>query len=244
MALITVKHRFDLGRTFVLAPERYDPRRQCLNGSATGKTVPLGTIASTVRQTINPQNGLADQCHYMVLDTSDVREGVVIGKKEPVTLSQVGSAKKIFERQDVLISRLRPYLRQVAFVDDEVVGKEVDVIFACSTEFFVLRSKNTDSIAFLIPFLLSSPVQNVLAASQEGGHHPRFDEEALLTLPIPETLLANRADCSAEVIRALALYRESERILAHQVRVAEGAIAPKQLLGPTKRGSGRSKIAT
>ena len=240
MALITVRHRFDLGRIFVLAPERYDPRRESLKtGSATEKTVPLGTIASTVRQTINPQTRSADGCQYVILDTSDVREGIVIGKKKPVPLSEVGSAKKKFQRSDVLISRLRPYLRQVAFVDDEVIGKEIEVDFACSTEFFVLRPNTSESIAFLVPFLLSSPVQNVLAASQEGGHHPRFDEEALLTLPVPEALLAKRADCSAEVIRAVAFYRLSERILTHFVEGAESAIAQKQPANRTKRTSQR-----
>lgn len=146
--------------------------------------------------------------------------------KEP--LSQAGSAKKLFQRQDVLISRLRPYLRQVAFADDDLTEKGSYVTLACSTEFFVLRSNSTESIAFLVLFLLSSPVQKVLAASQEGGHHPRFDEEVLLTLPIPQALLAERANYSSEVIRAIDLYRQSERILAHKIKVSEMAIVPKQ----------------
>lgn len=238
MALITVRHRLNLGSTFVLAPERYDPRREGLKtGASTEKTVPLGTIASTVRKTINPQARPADGFPYVILDTSDVREGVVIGSKKPVPLSEVGSAKKQFQRNDVLISRLRPYLRQVAFVDDDVIGKDIEVNFACSTEFFVLRSNTSESIAFLVPFLLSSPVQSVLAASQEGGHHPRFDEEALLTLPVPETLLVKRDDCSVEIIRAVAFYRQSEGILNQFVELAESAFAPKQPTICTKRYS-------
>ena len=227
MALITVKQRFDLGPTFVLAPERYDPRRDSLKTeSGAEKTIALGSIASTVRQTVNPLKRSADERWYVVLDTSDVREGVVIGKKTPVPVSELGSAKKVVRRDDVLISRLRPYLRQVGFVDDDVFNPESGAELACSTEFFVLRSNTHASIAFLVPFLLSGPVQKVLSASQEGGHHPRFDEEALLTLPVPERLCAARDGCSAEVIRAVASYRLAESTLTQLVVTAENAIAP------------------
>jgi hypothetical protein len=61
----------------------------------------------------------------------------------------------------------------------------------------------------------------VLAASQEGGHHPRFDEETLLSLPIPEGLMRTREKVSKEVERAVALYRESERTLAKLVESSE-----------------------
>lgn len=48
---------------------------------------------------------------------------------------------------DVIISRLRPYLRQVAYVDED--RKE---ILGASTEFFVIRARNNESIAYLVPF--------------------------------------------------------------------------------------------
>jgi hypothetical protein len=228
MALITIKQRFELGPMLVLAPERYDPRRDSLkNGSGT-KTVALGSIASAVRQTINPLRRDTSENRYVVLDTSDVREGVVIGKKPPVPISELGSAKKRLQCNDVLISRLRPYLRQVAFVDDELLV-EHDADLVCSTEFFVLRSKTQDSIAFLVPFLLSSPVQKVLAASQEGGHHPRFDEDVLLTLPVPDGLCKARDDSSSEVIQSVRAYRKSERTLRQLIQVAEKIMETKRV---------------
>ena len=66
---------------------------------------------------------------------------------------------------DVIISRLRPYLRQVAFVDSDIRGYELSATILCSTEFFVLRAIEQESIAFLVPFLLSQSTQQVLAAS-------------------------------------------------------------------------------
>jgi hypothetical protein len=156
-----------------------------------------------------------------------VREGIVIGKKKPVSSDELGSAKKGFQHNDVLISRLRPYLRQVAFVDNDIPDAAPETELVCSTEFFVLRSESGDSIAFLVPFLLSTPVQKVLSASQEGGHHPRFDEETLLSLPIPERLILAREISSAEVVRGIALYRETENTMSKLIAAAEGAVTPQ-----------------
>jgi hypothetical protein len=227
MALLTVKRRVELGRKCVLAPERYDPRRDSLRASPlTDLTVPLASIVRSVRQTISPVRGKAEERQYIVLDTSDVREGFIIGRKRPVRLAEFGSAKKLLKENDVLISRLRPYLRQVALVDVGFCNLDADL--ACSTEFFVLRSLDEESIGFLVPYLLSAPVQSVLAASQEGGHHPRFDEDSLMTLPVPRALLARRSKASAAIVRSAALYRQSERTLQELIGGAEAAMVAQR----------------
>ena len=81
------------------------------------------------------------------------------------------------------------------------VGGSVDLV--CSSEFYVLDSNDDMSIAFLVPFLLSERVQTVLAASQEGGHHPRFNEQTLKSLPVPTLLLERRKEMSARVEAAI-----------------------------------------
>lgn len=223
MALVTSKKRIELGPMCVLAPERYDPRRETLELNARREeSVPLVAIVRTVRATITPAGNKATEREYLVFDTSDVREGLIIGRKPPVQCEKIGSTKKIFQTGDVLISRLRPYLRQVAFVDQKV-SRGHDVELACSTEFFILRSMDEQSIGFLVPYLLSTPVQTVLAASQEGGHHPRFGEDALLMLPVPKNLLEARDATSAIVERSAELYRQSVDSMLELVAVAEKA---------------------
>ena len=91
----------------------------------------------------------------------------------------------------------------------------------CSTEFYVLRSRGPESIAFLVAFLLSPPVQERLAAAQEGGHHPRFRQDALEALVVPDAVLAARAALSAEVERAVAQARAARQSLAAAVAWAE-----------------------
>ena len=219
MALISIKRRGDLGEDLALAPERYDPRRELQPRAR--RTTLLRQVAALVRRTVQPSDDLG-RC--LVLDTSDAREGVISFRKGAVDGAAIGSAKKVVEPHQVIISRLRPYVRQVALVDpwmDRPAGTRL----LCSTEFFVLGRVDDRSIAFLVPFLLTEQVQKVLAASQEGGHHPRFDAAVLLDLPIPEALLRRRDEDSASVEECVRLFRQSQarlNQLSHAAGLALG----------------------
>lgn len=221
MALTAVRRASDLELLCVLAPERYDPRRE-LSASPNARCTPLRTLVLVDRKVIHPQAGADARC--VVLDTSDAREGVIVGRRSPQRVCELGSAKKRLAPKDVIISRLRPYLRQVALVDERVPNWNDETLLLCSTEFFVLRSVDANSVAFLVPFLLSESVQEVLAASQEGGHHPRFNEEALLNLPVPVGMVTERNAISEEVERSVAIYRDFEARTASLVAQAEAFV--------------------
>lgn len=218
--LCSVKGVRDLERPLVLSPERYDPRRATLSTDKEAKK--LGQIAELLQVTVNPKGpDQASDC--LVIDTSDAKEGVVVCRKRSLPLKEVGSTKKLVKKGCVIISRLRPYLRQVALVDNEIPGWNKDIQMLCSTEFFVLQSVDSQPISFLVPFLLSQPVQSVLAASQEGGHHPRFDRSTLLDLPVPVAFLERRKVDSASVEDAVATFRKYERRADRLVQNATGA---------------------
>jgi hypothetical protein len=204
VAIIAIRKQSELAWPVVLAPERYDPRRDELSKRQDG--TPIGDIASIFRRVVSPKSDVGSRC--MVLDTSDAREGVVLAAKPTCALSAVGSAKKLAAPGDVVISRLRPYLRQVAWLDESLID-EADTVLLLSTEFFVLRSRDGQPIGFLVPFLLSGAVQRVLAAAQEGGHHPRFSEAALLNLAVPRQLIEHRTHLSERVEDAVRLHRSS-----------------------------------
>jgi hypothetical protein len=141
--------------------------------------------------------------------------------KAAVAAAELGSAKKLLRPGDVIVSRLRPYLRQVALVDAELAGPGVGL--ACSTEFFVLRpAGGGESIAFLVAFLLGDGAQSALAACVEGGHHPRFGQAALEQLVVPADVLARRDELSARVEAAVAAARRGERELAAAIALAGG----------------------
>ena len=216
----SAKRAADLGPDLVLAPERFDPRRSPI--VRTSGTRRLGDMVESVRLTVNPRSRV-DNARFLVLDTSDAREGIVMCRRKAVTIDGVGSTKKCVTDGCILVSRLRPYLRQVAFVDREIPGWSNGVQVLCSTEFFVLRSGDSEPIGFLVPFLLSGPVQRVLGAAQEGGHHPRFDQKTLLDLPVPNVWISDREKHSARVQEAVSRFRQYEQITGELVEYAGNA---------------------
>lgn len=136
----------------------------------------------------------------LILDTGNSDRGLFILPSVDGSRPERTSNKKIVPEGSVLISRLRPYLQQVVYVPFgicELLG--VDAIL-CSTEYYVLTSKNTDvSIAYLAPWLLSKKVQNIFNQATTGGHHPRFNEELLLRLSIPESFHNSAVSVSRRV---------------------------------------------
>jgi hypothetical protein len=218
MAVAAVRAVGELDAGCVLAPERYDPRR----GGDGRPGVALGSLVEVVRETVTPAR--APLARYVVLDTGDAREGVVTAKAA-VAAGEMGSVKKLLRPGDVIVSRLRPYLRQVALVDAELMpGGGVGVV--CSTEFHVLRPPaGGGSIAFLVALLLGDGAQAALAASVEGGHHPRFGQAALEALAVPDEVLTARAELCTRVESAVAAARRGERELAAAIALAAGGEA-------------------
>jgi hypothetical protein len=197
----------ELGDDLCLAPERFDPQRTVAIGATrTGSAAPrrLADLAEVVTDNVTAAS-FAATARVLVLDTTHAWDGFVLVRHAPVAATAIGSAKRALAPGDVIISRLRPYLRQVAFVDDGLFDPRsggVDAVVA-STEFYVLRGKGALDAACLVPYLLSAPVQAALAAGQEGGHHPRFERAQLEDLPIP-AFLPRRARAIAAEVRTLA----------------------------------------
>ena len=203
----------ELDAELALAPERYDPRRMLSNDG-----VPLGQLVTSVREVVNPAKH--DEVDVLVLDTGDADRGLIIPHNAVVTVSRIRSLKKVVQAGDVVISRLRSYLRQVALIDEFLV--EQAPLILCSTEFFVLRSRDGGDVSFLVPWLLSDQVQRALSAGQEGGHHPRFGEDQLLNLRVPEIVLDQRTALGDTVrVRTRGALEASREILELADRLSD-----------------------
>lgn len=185
----------DLDTPLILSPERYS-----VDESRFGDGVALQDLVKISRTTVTPKKALGQS--FIVADTSHAEHGVL--KLSSSDIQEVKSSKKLLDTGDVIISRLRPYLRQVALVDESLFSGETNV--ACSTEFYVLRSIDGRSVAFLTPWLLGSNVQQILQDSVEGAHHPRFSEETLLRLRVPQPLVDSRDSVSHEVEEISKMY--------------------------------------
>lgn len=202
----------DLGESLVLLPERFDPRRRV----EAGRSRRLDELVDIIADHVSARAFAAD-ARVLVLDTSHAFEGLVLLRHGPVTPRELGSAKRRLRPGDVIVSRLRPYLRQVAFVDEALFRAAPGGNEVCgSSEFFALRRRGEAAfpVAALVPFLLSEPVQSALAAGQEGGHHPRFGRDLLASLRVPEALITQAAETAARV---------EERAAAVRRALAEGS---------------------
>lgn len=178
----------DLGDDLVLAPERH-----LVASSSTTDGIRLADLVDERNERFDPSRLDGET---IVIDTTHARDGVL----DLVSASRTNDAPKSQKKRalagDLIVSRLRPYLRQVALV----TAPEV----AVSTEFYVLRPKSSDEdLAWLLPFLLAPRVQELLAAAQEGGHHPRVPRASLFALRVPASLVAARSKTSRAVRDAL-----------------------------------------
>lgn len=206
MAICILKSNKQLGINFILTPERYNPRRRMSIDSE--DAILMAEIVELVNDVITTKQGQGKS--IIQINTSDAMGGYLNINSE--VSDSINSNKKILKKGDVIISRLRPYLRQVAFVDEER-----EEILGASTEFFVIRARNDESIAYLVPFLLSQPAQLVFENSVEGSQHPRFKEEDVLNLKIPKSIYDDRANISRRVIEAIESYRLYERLISNEI---------------------------
>jgi hypothetical protein len=188
----------ELGDDLVLAPERH------MTLSLAGEGVPLSDLVVERRERADDLS--------LVLDTTHARDGILDVRGAARDAAVVRSAKKLAHAGDVIVSRLRPYLRQIALVHPSALEGRASI--AVSTEFYVLapKSKREDP-AFLVAYFLSSRAQEALAAAQEGGHHPRVPRSSLFALRVPHDRVRNRAKTSREVKSRLAsLYEAQSRV--------------------------------
>ena len=203
-----------------LAAEHYHPDKLVIERlNALGGT-PIGRIASPVREIVTPSPDIpvfdlaAAQVHVLQRENAQTEERV--------------SAKKKAKGRDVIVSRLRSYLRQVA-----VIPVGIDLVLL-STEFVVLRPKSQDDVGFLVPYILSEPIQSILAWSQDGNEHPRFNEQVLLSVLVIPRVLALRerlnrivGDAAASLTNSAKCYTEAEVLLESALGLDKLDLTPK-----------------
>ena len=138
------------------------------------------------------------------------------------TAGEIKSTKKRFEPGDLVVSRLRSYLKEIAIVLSSDGAPLVG-----STEFIVLRSRSSAlSAEALLVFLRSALVQTILKWCQDGSNHPRFAEKELLCLPVPDILLKVQDNISLKIKGAIAARQKSIRLLDEAKNMVENAIVP------------------
>lgn len=176
-----VRSFLNTGNDYSLSPEQWLSAETA--SQLSGKTL-LGEVIESISQQMTPPDG----ARY-VLDTNNAREGFLDIPILGDPTSTRTSAKKVAMEGDVIVSRLRPYLRQVALIPSGAVELLGQTRFFCSTEFFVLRRRDGGNAAGIAAWLLSEPIQTMMTEAATGGHHPRISADLLLGAPISDRYL-------------------------------------------------------
>jgi hypothetical protein len=201
----------DLDADLVLAPERHLALSRDADGA---RGIPLGQLVIERTERALP----SDVGDAVVLDTTHARDGLldVLGAMRDGAGTK--SAKKIARAGDLLVSRLRPYLRQIGYVHPAALALTPHGTICVSTEFYVLAPPEGESLAWLVPVLLGEGAQEALASAQEGGHHPRVPRASLFAMRVPHAAVRARGSASRAVEAALADHYRAARKLEALLR--------------------------
>lgn len=174
----------------------------------------IGHYFSSIKKTYALKNG-----EQRVINLENAKDGFI----DTFSPEQSKSNKKSVKENDVIISKLRPYLKELGYVTKEFKDSFV------STEFIILREKiKEDDKYILIPFLLSEDVQKILFWSQQGTNHPRFNEKVLLNIGFPDVsksikdkIKKKLEQASLDYDKARGLYNKSENILNNDLEISK-----------------------
>ena len=211
--------------TDVQAAARFDaeyyqpPKKGVLDALAKMPGQPLRDQFRSIRQLWQPDRAsAADQVRNY--DLTDALQPFLDETVEPATRDTIASTKKKLKPGDLVVSRLRSYLKEIA-----VVMKSDSVPLVGSTEFIALRpQKGATRVEALLVYLRSRCVQTVHKWCQDGSNHPRFHEDELLNSRVPEVVRDNQNAIAMKVEASINARREARRMLAEAKAMVEKAI--------------------
>lgn len=200
--------------------EYFHPAKaQALADLRAASNVCVGDLFDSIRELWQPAEATSGPVRNY--DLTDALNPFLDPTKRPVAPEEIASTKKQIAAGDLVVSRLRSYLREIAVV---LPGDQVPSV--ASTEFVVLRPKKGSplSVEALLIYLRSRLPQIVFKWSQDGSNHPRFDERELLNLPLPKVLISGQASYLAAVREMVAQRQRATQLLDAAKRAVEIAI--------------------
>ena len=221
MAVYSIIRKSQLEGGLRLDSEFYHPEK--LEAMKRLSKLGVSTISENfrnIKEIFNPSRHRLATTPARVFDLSDVSSFLLEEGTKVEKADEVGSTKKIIRQNDVLISRLRPYLKEVSFVGFNDIQK------LASTEFVVLRKKKDSKFPpqALFAFLTTDEVQKILFWSQGGTEHPRFSENLLMGLKLPkisekmaESIVDDVNGTYKNYLISQNLYSQAEKLLLEEL---------------------------
>lgn len=145
----------------------------------TFKVCKLGAVVAFSKEAVLPSSLPQERITYIGLENVEPVTGDLVACY-PISPSTIRSRSKIFKSGNILYGKLRPALRKVLLVPDELNSG------ICSNEFIVIKAIESRIVPlFLRELLASEPVSRKLERMQGGAALPRVSPNDLLNLEIP-----------------------------------------------------------
>ena len=184
-------------------------------------TVPLGDIATPVKESLNPSNLGNTQVDHFSLPAFD-RDA----RPERVAASSIMSNKLRVPKQAILLSRLNPRFNRTWWA-----SADADAPALASTEFLVLTAEDEQRLAAVWlalrdPFFRGEMPKRVTGTS---GSHQRVKPDDVLAIEVPDFTSAPTVLKES----ALAMLKRSESLRAESARLSalRDALLPELLSG-------------
>ncbi len=198
MAEISIVSTKDFGEHLIIAPEWYFPAKLQANSILQAQS--QKRVRDYFAEITVLQEPDSTPLGVEIFDLTDTLSQFLAAGEVSYSIN---SSKKRVAPDDLIISRLRSYLREVSIIPK----RGNNFLPLVSTEFIVLRPlHNRQDSHWLLPYLLSQPAQTVLRWSQTGTNHPRFPKFVLLDIPIPDALLGIQSRIATMITEALTIY--------------------------------------
>jgi type I restriction enzyme S subunit len=160
-----------------------------------------------------------DKDYYNYVEISDVNisNGEITPNKVDVKDIPANGKRKLF-KNDLLISKVRPYRGAISFIDfeiDNLIG---------SGAFTVLQEKTEYNKEVLMIFLKTKFIKELLLRYNSGTSYPVIKDEDILNLPIPLIKSSIQKQIADKVQESHRLRKESKDLLEEAKRKVEEEI--------------------
>lgn len=184
------------------------------------KLIKLGELCEPSKTRINP---LTSAVNYKCVELEHLSQetGKLLGYTDS---SKLKSQKSVFEKNDILFGKLRPYLKKYFFADFNGV---------CSTEIWVLKAKKEIDKKWLYYLIQSDAVINK-ANQSTGTKMPRAEWKSVgdTLIPVPTSITEQNAIADA-LSDIDSLIQSLEKLIIKKQAIKQGAL--QELLTGKKR---------
>ena len=181
---------------------------------------PLKSLCQMNLKSLGEDTDPDRQIRYIDIGSVSYQEGVT--SRETLTFSSAPSrARRCVEKDDIIISTVRTYLRAVAMID------KIDDGAIASTGFAVCRANDTTNSRFLYYAMMAEPFINQVIIKSTGISYPAINASTLggIKLPVPsqkkQQAISGFLDRETRRIDDLIAEKDSFIALLREKRVAE-----------------------